>query len=153
VLKSTNKRRVGFHRGRAAAAFLTALLSISGLTACGPASKILDVSDLECRSPLGSGDVAVGYLTLRSLRGDRIMSVSSPSAPAVEMHETSIENGISRMKRLESLDLPAGERVAFEPGGRHLMIFGVREIGRNATIPITITLESGKTLNLNFPCR
>jgi copper(I)-binding protein len=97
--------------------------------------------------------VAVGYLTLRSLRGDRIMSVSSPSAPAVEMHETSIENGISRMKRLESLDLPAGERVVFEPGGPHLMIFGVREIGRNATIPITITLESGKTLNLNFPCR
>lgn len=97
--------------------------------------------------------MAVGYLSMRAPRGDRILSVSSPSARAVEIHESSNDNGISRMKRLETLNLPAGQPVVFEPGGRHLMIFGAREIGRSATIPITITLESGGNLLVNLPCR
>ncbi|MBU6318244.1 MAG: copper chaperone PCu(A)C [Alphaproteobacteria bacterium] len=141
------------NRAVAAAALMAGILSVSGLTACGLSSSAVEASGLECRLPLGAGDVAVGYLTLRAARSDRITSVASPLTPAVEMHETSLEDGVSRMRRLEMLDLPAGERVVFEPGGRHLMIFGAGEIGRNATIPITITLQSGRILNLSFPCR
>jgi hypothetical protein len=123
------------------------------LTACSGASTPLEVLDARCRPPLGSGAVAVGYMTLRSSSGDRVVSVSSTAARAVEIHESVQTGGVSRMNRLESLELPAGESVVFEPGGRHLMIFDPLEFGPSATIPITIKLESGASVAVELLCR
>jgi copper(I)-binding protein len=54
------------------------------------------------------------------------------------------------MKRLDSLDLPAGQTVTFGPKGMHLMVFDPQPLAAGATFPIQIELESGRSETVPF---
>ena len=43
----------------------------------------------------------------------------------MEMHETSEKDGMASMNKLKEIPVPAGDTVKLEPGGKHLMIWGV----------------------------
>lgn len=51
----------------------------------------------------------------------------SPQFERVEIHTMSMDEGMMRMRRLESLTVPAGETVELAPRGVHLMLFEPRE--------------------------
>ena len=67
------------------------------------------------------------YLTIsnRGSADDALIAVSS-SGPA-DVHSTSMEGGIMRMRKLDRLPLPAGGTVKLEPGGTHVMLTGLSE--------------------------
>jgi len=47
-------------------------------------------------------------------------------AEAAELHTHLHEDGIMRMRRVpDGIVIPAGETLAFEPGGLHVMLFGL----------------------------
>ncbi|HRY23892.1 MAG: copper chaperone PCu(A)C [Geminicoccaceae bacterium] len=73
---------------------------------------------------------------------DRILGAASPVAGRVELHNHIDDNGVMRMRRVEAIDLPAGETTALAPGGLHIMLF---ELGAplvvGETFPLTLTLE------------
>lgn len=93
-------------------------------------------------APPGAGMMA-GYLrfTNRSAAEQVIRGVSSPQFGGVEMHETLHEGGMMQMRALAPLRLPAGGTVAFEPGGKHLML--MQPAG---------ALRTGDTVSLRFDC-
>ena len=80
--------------------------------------------------------MAAGYLEITNRSGTdiRITRVSSPDYAAVEMHETIVEDGIARMREVPVLDIAAGETLAFERGGRHLML--MQPVGSPGTITL-----------------
>jgi copper(I)-binding protein len=87
---------------------------------------------------------------VRSETADRIIGVSSPEAASIEMHG-SVSNGVQTvMKRMESVDLPAGQTVTFGPKGMHLMVFGPKPLAEGATFPIQIELQSGRSETVAF---
>ncbi len=99
----------------------------STLYACGPA-QILGADDAVVRLSPVEGNPSAGYLTLRGGSEDtQLVEVSSKQAERIELHETIKENGLSKMQPLETVDVLAGKNVAFEPGGKHLMIWGVNK--------------------------
>ena len=51
----------------------------------------------------------------------------TPVASSIEMHTHSHQQGVMQMRQLQSITVPAGEAVIFEPGGFHLMLFGVKQ--------------------------
>lgn len=83
------------------------------------------------RPPLVAGRPAAGYFELIN-RSNATLNVTdvvitAPPGARVEMHETISRGDRLSMRRIESLEVRAGERIAFEPGGRHLMVFGIGE--------------------------
>ena len=68
--------------------------------------------------------IGAGYLSLTNTtrQGIRITKVTSPNFESVEIHESVLEDGISRMVRLDEIEILPGRTVRFEPGGKHLMI-------------------------------
>ena len=95
------------------------------LTACGgPAGAPVVVRDVVITSPAAGMPMAAGYFELENRSGEllRITSVSSPEYESVEMHETVVTDGISRMREIPGLEVGAGETVLFERGGKHLML-------------------------------
>ncbi len=69
--------------------------------------------------------VHAGYFTLRN-GGDKavtLKTVSSDMYDNIEMHLSIEKNGVSSMQWLQQIEIPAGEDVAFTPGGYHLMLF------------------------------
>jgi copper(I)-binding protein len=85
--------------------------------------------------------VAAAYVRVenRSQSTDRLLGIESPAAEAVELHETVEEGGIAKMRPLDGIKILAGETLAMEPGGIHLMLTG-----------LTAPLEAGETLLLTL---
>ncbi len=119
-----------------------------GLAACTPAGPL--VQRPQFQPPLGSSGIGAAYFTIRAPKADRIMSVSSPEADAVEIHASVTRDGRVSMERLETVELPAGKTVAFAPGGMHLMVFSPKDQTGKTSFPITIELQSGTTLTVPF---
>lgn len=129
---------------------LIACVAVLWFSGCAPWGGGVQISEAQYRAPLGSSDIGAAYFSIRSAKPDAIVSVSSIAAAGVEMHATVNEGGMSRMVRIDRVDLPAGETVSFSPGGMHLMVFSPAPIEAGATLPITIGLESGATLQTLF---
>ena len=97
--------------------------------ACSGTDAPLVASDVVIKKPMPGMHMSAGYFTLTN-NGDEpltITHVSSPQFEAVEMHETIVEDGISRMKPLGDLAIPPSSSVVFEPGGKHLMLMRPRD--------------------------
>lgn len=96
------------------------------------------------------GRPAAGYFDYRVV-GDRgaLVSVSSPRAGRVEMHETMNRNGMSEMRPLARIPVRDGETLSFTPGGRHLMLFDIaRDIPAGGRIDLILHFEHGDTVTI-----
>jgi len=92
------------------------------------------------------GDTAAVYLVLRntSVQPVIVIGVRSPAATNVMIHETSTVGSQSRMRMHEKLVIAPGQSVAFEPGGLHVMLSGMKKsllIGQ--TVPLIFLLANG----------
>lgn len=57
----------------------------------------------------------------------RIQSIRSASFAEVEAHETLNENGVSKMRAIKTLEIPAKGSVEFSPNGKHLMLMNPKQ--------------------------
>jgi uncharacterized repeat protein (TIGR04052 family) len=90
------------------------------------------------------------YLTLTNHtdQDQQLVSVSSDVAETIEIHETTLENDVMRMREIESLTIPAGESVTFDAGGYHIMLIDlVAHLYEGEEVPATLTFESGLTID------
>ena len=68
-----------------------------------------------------------------------LTAAESAAAERAEIHETRQEGDRSAMVPLGSVEVPADGTLAFEPGGRHVMLFGLDPaLQPGATIPLTL---------------
>ena len=67
-----------------------------------------------------------GYLTVTNNgdTDDRMVLIEA-DFPRVMLHETKVEDDVARMIHLDAIDIPAGDTVVFQPGGRHVMFMGL----------------------------
>ena len=107
-----------------------AFLCAATLTACGAPQPPLVVSELEITRPMPGMKMSAGFfvITNNTDEATRITHVSSPQFEAVEIHETTVTDGISKMRELGALDVPARTSVVLERGGKHLMLMRPRDL-------------------------
>ena len=134
-------------RLRGVARFLVAVLAIGALAAPAAAheEKTGDITFVHPWSrPAAQGQNGVIYLEMRNggAAEDRLIAVSTPLATKVEFHRSTMEDGIHRMEKVESIAVPAGGAVTLEPGGLHVMLIGLKfMLMAEETIPVTFTFE------------
>ena len=58
---------------------------------------------------------------------DRLISLMSPVARSVEMHEMLMKGTLMEMRPVQSVPVPARGRVRFEPGGLHVMLIDLKQ--------------------------
>lgn len=118
-----------------------AMLGILPATGCErDAGPPIVISAVRVFAPVPGSTNGVAYLTITNTSADTvtITGVRSPQFARVEMHETLVEDGVSRMRPLATVSIGRGERVVFETGGKHLMLIGPRP----ETVPGSlVTLE------------
>jgi hypothetical protein len=102
--------------------------------------------------PAVAGANGVVYLHLANTGGglDTLQKVDTPIAQAVELHQTTIdENDLMRMTPLDNLDIPAGQAIAFEPGGKHLMLIQLKQdLQPGQEIALTLTFAQSGLLTI-----
>ena len=125
------------------------LVLLSG--GCDPGALVFE--DARIRLPVPGSDKSVGYFQLTNTTGADI-SISSAEAVGVrtiEFHTMTMDGDMMRMRRLSEFLVPAGERVAFVSGGKHLMMFGVGELGES--VAVTFSSDDGVEYSHHFAVR
>lgn len=138
---------------------IASALLLAALAGCGSggqpaasAERRVEVSDASLRLPPVPGRPAAAYFTLRANAPARIVAVTSPKAERIELHDMSMEGGVMRMGRLQDLTLPAGAAVAFQPGSKHAMVFGVdAAVKAGETIPLTFDFDGAPNVTVDVP--
>jgi copper(I)-binding protein len=81
--------------------------------------------------------------------GDTLLSATTTVADRIEMHTSSEENGMMRMRPLLTVELKAGEPFVFAPGGAHFMLLGMRQpLRAGMRFPVTLQFQNAGTLNV-----
>lgn len=125
------------------------------LSACNPAPvpeapAVVTTTDALCR-PTPNGRAMTGcYLTLTASRDDRLVAVSSPVAGEGQIHEMKVANGMMSMAELENgLPLPAGQAVALQPGGNHIMLLDLKQpLAEGEQVSLTLTFEHAPPMGI-----
>lgn len=117
---------------------------LAGLVLAIPAlaDSAIRVTNAWARATLPGQKVAGAYLEITSPMDGRLTGVSSPAAGSAEVHSMKMDNGVMKMRPVESLDLPAGKMVKLEPGGLHVMLFDLKKpLRAGQKVPLVLAVE------------
>ncbi|HEY4368505.1 MAG TPA: copper chaperone PCu(A)C [Steroidobacteraceae bacterium] len=100
-------------------------------------------------APPGLGVAAV-YLEVRASQADTLLGVSTPVAEQAGMHTTLQADGMMQMRPIERLEIQSGESVKFAPGGKHLMLTGLRQpLAVDSQFPLTLRFAKAGEITVN----
>jgi copper(I)-binding protein len=87
----------------------------------------VDVGEAWTRATPGNATTAAIYVKIASNKdADRLVSVEAAAAQTAEIHDEATQNGVVKMAAIPALDIPAGSTVNLAPGGRHVMLTGLK---------------------------
>lgn len=103
-------------------------LLLSLILVAGPAfakSAAVSVEDGVILRPLKGSNATAGYGILKntSARPVTLSVIGAAGFKAVELHETVSENGMAKMRKMETVKIEPGEKFVLKPGGNHIMLF------------------------------
>ena len=95
------------------------------------------------------------YLNIvNSGEADRLLGAKAEVARQVEMHTTTMDGNMMRMREVEALEVPGGATTALEPGGLHIMLIDLRQpLRAGQSFPLTLQFEKAGTLDVQVPIR
>lgn len=114
-----------------------------------PAGRLI-VSDARVRALIPGQDKTAAYfeVTNRSREPLVLVGAESPAARAIEIHSSSQNGDVLRMRRLREVRIEPGATIGFQPGGHHLMLFGVRSLDDETEI--RLLTETGEGVYVSF---
>ena len=120
-------------------------------TAAGAASAAqgeIAVTSGYVRAAAPGALTSAGYFTLNAQAGDRLIGARSD----VEIHTMEMADGVMQMRRIDALELPAGEDIALERGGDHLMLINPTvDLTAGSTAEITLIFENAGEMTVTLP--
>ena len=132
--------------------FVCVLLGLCALATSAVAAAPACVSLREgwVRLPPGAMPMAAGYGQIRNDCREAVVVVAAGSKAfgEVSLHETTLVDGVSRMRAVERLPIAAGATVALKPGGLHLMLMQPEvALKEGAQLPLRLSLEDGRKVD------
>lgn len=138
-------------------------LAIFGLVLAAAAPSVfahhagggITLADAWLRETLPGKNISAGFLTLANDgEQDALIGVACDAASTVELHRMVHDNGQMKMEQVKEIVLPSHGEVKLEPGGLHLMLFGVREpLVAGKTVKLTLTFRHAQPQTIEVPIR
>lgn len=156
---------------RATLSFLLVLAATGAMSAVAPASArapgdtAAGASDQACtprivdgwlRSPPMPMPMLAGFAKIENPCGEgiSITGARSDAFGSVELHETTIVDGVSRMREVPELRIAANGDAELRPGGLHLMLMRpVAPLAVGDRARVEFTLADGRRIGADFEVR
>ena len=139
-------------RARVAATLGQSLLAAGfalGISVSAAAGDLLRVSGVWAPPTVPGQSVGAVYLQLRSAQEAALVGIETDAAATAEIHHMTMESDVMRMRRLDVLELPAGQSVELAPGAQHVMLVGLRhplKVGDSVKLTLMVRLRNGGTI-------
>src|SRR5262245_21564889 len=106
----------------------------------------IDVTDAWTRATAGNATTANVYLHLVSAKdADRLVGLEVANATRIDVREPT-DQGAAKGNAAPSVDVPAGGNVNFTPGGRYLLLSGLKAPLREGdSVLLTMRFDKGGT--------
>jgi copper(I)-binding protein len=132
--------------------FLIGIFALAAmLAACSPdGGQALQVTDVWARPGLADGNSAVFFTIDNPGADDTLLAASSDVAGAVELHKTSMQDGVMKMEHQMSVPVPTGA-TEFKPGDLHVMLIGLTDdlqAGDSFSVALEFENAGEKTLEV-----
>ncbi len=110
------------------------------------------------RATVSQQKASGAFMRLTSDVDARLVSVASPVAGVVEIHEMKMQGDVMKMNPVSGLDLPAGKTVELKPGDYHVMLLDLKaQLKEGETVPLTLVVENRdgtkQTMEVTAPVR
>lgn len=135
------------------AVFIASIL----ISACSKQDSI-EIKNQWVRASNDGQDVSAAYMTIVSNEDTSLIAIDSDVADVIEIHSMSMENGVMKMRMLDTLDLIADKPTELSPGGFHLMLFDLKKpltAGKEAHFTLHFKNKAGqeKTISITSPIK
>ena len=115
------------------------------------AADLITIVEPRIRATAPGQTVSGAFMTLANSSETTfaLTSISFSGANVVEIHETSMNDGVMRMRKISRIDIPANGSAELKPGSYHIMLIGLeREMkaGTAETLTLTFSDESQKSV-------
>lgn len=89
----------------------------------------------------GGGAVTGAFMLIKNTnaRADMLLSASAEVAEDVQIHQTTMSNGVMSMAEVYGVEIPANGQAELKPGGYHVMLIGLKQ-----------ELKDGETISLRL---
>ncbi len=136
------------------AAFLALAVSISPALGHDFQAGSITIDHPWSRATPPVAPVAGGYLTLTNDGdiADRLISISSPLSDRVEIHESTVSDGVASMRPVQiGIEIGSGETVELQPGGMHIMFLKPsRPLKDGERFAATLVFEQAGAIDVEF---
>ena len=124
------------------------------LSACSRAPQVT-AEDAVVTLPALAGQPGAAYFRLEaSSPAERLLRVETPAAERVELHQNRTDAGVSAMTPLPSPAFDRDGTLAFTPGGRHAMLFGLKPgLAPGGRTTITFVFETAPPVTVEAEVR
>ncbi len=106
-------------------------------------------------APPGAQTTGAFMIIRNSGSADRkLVRAESPVAKTVELHNHINENGLMKMREVQSIDVKANAQAELKPGGYHIMLIGIQKAFKEGdVVPITLSFDDGNKQQIDAPVR
>lgn len=137
---------------------LTSIILAAMLLASPAWAKDVTVGSLTLSQPWAratppSAPVGGGYVTIvnRGNEADVLVSIKSQIADRVEIHESTTDGGVMRMRQVDRLPIAPGQTIVFKPGGLHMMFLKPKSPLRQGNrFAADLTFEKAGAVTVEF---
>jgi copper(I)-binding protein len=86
--------------------------------------------------------------------GITLKAASSLVARVIELHKMELTDGLMKMRRVDSIDIPAKETVELKPGGYHLMVIGLdHQLKEGERVSLTLQFSNDVRKSISVPVK
>jgi copper(I)-binding protein len=127
------------------------LLLAAAAAADAPPASPIAIRDAWARATPSGAKTGATYGTLvnAGASDDRLVGVSTPVAERAQLHAHVDAAGVMRMEPQSSIELTAGTSTVLAPGGRHIMLFGLkRPLKPGESFPLDLTFQKAGTVRV-----
>ena len=126
-------------------ATLWATVAVTLLGAAAQAQTV-EVKGAWARATVQGQKASGAFMQLTAKDNAQLVSISTPVAGVVEVHEMKMEGDVMRMRAVQGgLQLPAGKTVQLKPGGYHVMLMDLKTpLLKDTTVPLTLVFKDSK---------
>lgn len=110
----------------------------------------ITVQNAWARASAGRTGNSAAFMTLGAIGPtDRLVSASTPVARRVELHETTMDGTIMRMRPVTGVDIAPGKPAELKPGGLHIMLMDLpAPLKVGESFPLTLTFTNAPPLTV-----
>jgi copper(I)-binding protein len=113
------------------------------------------VQEAWARASAGPATTGAAYVTLMGAdQPDSLVGASTPVAATAEVHETTNDNGVMKMRPVGAIPIPPHQTVTLSPGGYHIMMTGLtHKLVAGESFPLTLTFAHAPPVTVQVKVR